>query len=242
MLSKSDKKYIKSLSVKKNRDRERLFVVEGEKSVNEFLSSSFNIKAVYCTNECETSFVNSIAISHSEMQQISALKTPSPVIAIAEIPNAKINNFDICNELVLALEDVQDPGNLGTIIRIADWFGIKHIICSLHTADAYSNKTVQASMGSLTRLNIVYTDLISFLKEIDNPVYGTFLEGTNIYSSNLSYAGVIVMGNEGKGISKEVEKFVSEKLYIPPFGNSKTESLNVAAATAIVCSEFRRKI
>jgi TrmH family RNA methyltransferase len=231
------------LSVKKYRDKEQLFVVEGEKSVEEFIVSSFVVRTVYYTHEC--SFLNrhqnTNKITSTEMQQISNLKTASPVLAVVEIPPAKTEPIPL-NELILALDDIQDPGNLGTIIRLADWFGINYIVCSSFSADAYGPKTVQATMGSLTKVKIVYTDLYSFLKPLSEevPIYGTFLEGENIYQTKLSENGVIVMGNEGKGISPEITKLVSNKLMIPSFAANPPESLNVAVATAITCSEFKR--
>jgi len=175
------------------------------------------------------------------MQQISNLKTASPVLAVVEIPPVKTETIPL-NELILALDDIQDPGNLGTIIRLADWFGINYIVCSSFSVDAYGPKTVQATMGSLTKVKIVYTDLYSFLKPLSEevPIYGTFLEGENIYQTKLSENGVIVMGNEGKGISPEITKLVSNKLMIPSFASNPPESLNVAVATAITCSEFKR--
>jgi TrmH family RNA methyltransferase len=243
-ISKQEKKYINSLSVKKYRDRERLFVVEGEKSVKEFLCSSFHIRKIYCTHECTLSaqHPNTVRITSTEMQQISNLKTASPVLAVVEIPSTGMETIP-SDKLILALDDIQDPGNLGTIIRLADWFGINHIVCSLYTADAYGSKTVQATMGSLTRINLVYTDLYLFLKQANekNPIYGTFLEGENIYEAALSDNGIIVMGNEGKGISSEITELVSRKLQIPSFTNNSPESLNVAVATAITCSEFKRR-
>jgi TrmH family RNA methyltransferase len=243
-ISRQEKKYINSLAVKKYRDIERLFVVEGEKSVPEFLDSSFKVRRVYYTHECDFSdkHPDTKRITSAEMRQISNLKTASPVLAVVEIPPTEIDIFPD-NELILALDDVQDPGNLGTIIRLADWFGINRIICSLFTADAYGPKTVQATMGSLTRTNIIYADLYSFLKPAseNSPIYGTFLEGENIYKTELSENGIIVMGNEGRGISREIAGLVSRKLLIPAFAHNTAESLNVAAATAITCSEFRRR-
>jgi TrmH family RNA methyltransferase len=243
-ISKQEKKYINSLSVKKYRDKERLFTVEGEKSVREFLSSSFKVRKIYCTSECDFSdrHPDISRITLAEMQQISNLKTPSPVLAVVEIPTIETATIPY-SELILALDDIQDPGNLGTIIRLADWFGINHIVCSLFTADAYGPKTVQATMGSLTRINLVYTELYSFLKTASEeiPVYGTFLEGENIYTTELSGNGIIVMGNEGKGISHEIAGLVSRELRIPAFAHNAAESLNVAVATAITCSEFRRR-
>lgn len=243
-ISKQEKKYINSLSVKKYRDRERLFVVEGEKSVMEFLNSSLKVRKVYHTHECDFSdrHPDVCKITPTEMQQISNLKTASPVLAVVEIPPTEAETVS-GNGLILALDDIQDPGNLGTVIRLADWFGIGHIVCSLHTADAYGPKTVQATMGSLTRISLVYTGLSSFLKRAgrDRPVYGTFLEGENIYEAELSENGIIVMGNEGRGISPEITGSVSRKLQIPSFANGAPESLNVAVAAAITCSEFKRR-
>jgi TrmH family RNA methyltransferase len=243
-MTKQEKKDITALSVKKYRDKERLFVVEGEKSVSEFLDSSFKVRKVYYTRECDFSVKHTDAneISPTEMQQISNLKTASPVLAVVEIPSVEMESIPH-NDLILALDDVQDPGNLGTIIRLADWFGINNIVCSLFTADAYGPKTVQATMGSLTRVRLVYTDLYSFLKSEnrESTIYGTFLEGENIYQTELSHNGIIVMGNEGKGISPEIAGLVSRKLLIPAFADNVAESLNVAVATAIVCSEFRRR-
>jgi TrmH family RNA methyltransferase len=243
-ISRQEKKYVNSLSVKKYRDRERLFIVEGEKSVIEFLNSTFTVRKIYCTHERDFSdkYPDIVRITSTEMQQISNLKTASPVLALVEIPSTETESISF-NELILVLDDIQDPGNLGTIIRLADWFGINHIVCSLYTADAYGTKTVQATMGSLTRTNLVYTDLTSFLRRARNdvPVYGTFLDGENIYETELSQNGVIVMGNEGRGISAEISGLVSRKLRIPSFSSNSPESLNVAVATAITCSEFRRR-
>jgi TrmH family RNA methyltransferase len=243
-MNTKERKIIISLAIKKYRDKEQLFVVEGEKSVNEILDSSFNVRMIYYTHECDFSDKHpyAIKISSTEMQQISNLKTASSVLAVVDIPSVTIATIPR-NELILALDDIQDPGNLGTIIRLADWFGINYIVCSLYTADAYGPKTVQATMGSLTRIKIVYTDLYPFLALLTEkiPIYGTFLEGENIYKAELSVNGVIVMGNEGKGISPEITKLVSKKLLIPAFSDNSPESLNVAMATAITCSEFKRR-
>jgi TrmH family RNA methyltransferase len=241
-LSRTAKKYITSLSVKKYRDREKCFPVEGEKSVAEFIASNFKVKAIYCTNECLLRFPGSETITAAEMRQISNLKTASPVLAVVEIPVREQCTVSH-DELVLVMDEIQDPGNLGTIIRLAEWFGIKRIVCSPRTADAYGSKTVQASMGSLARVEVIYADLRAFFTSLDSdiPVYGTFLEGENIYDARLSSGGVVVTGNEGNGISPEIAEFVSRRLFIPPFGARVSESLNVAVAAAIVCSEFRRR-
>jgi TrmH family RNA methyltransferase len=244
-LSNQERKRITSLSVKKYRDRERLFVVEGEKSVKEFLASSFDVRKVYYTDECDCvpRRPDAVGISLAEMRQISNLKTVSPVLAVVEIPHIEMKTIPR-DELILALDDIQDPGNLGTIIRLADWFGISRIVCSLFTADAYGPKTVQATMGSLTRVNLAYTSLSAFLEQAgkdDIPTYGTFLEGENIYTAALSGNGIIVMGNEGRGVSADIAAMISRKLSIPSFTDNAPESLNVAVATAITCSEFKRR-
>ncbi|MDR0558778.1 MAG: RNA methyltransferase [Prevotellaceae bacterium] len=243
-LTKAEKKYLNALSLKKYRDREACFIVEGEKSVAEFAASDFSVKKIYKTQDCKFSdnSVETVLISTSEMQQISNLKTPSPVLAVVEIPDSKMSEFSE-NDLILVLDDIQDPGNLGALIRLADWFGIRQIICSPFSADAYGPKTVQATMGSLTRTHVNYRNLPDFLKSLNGkiPVYGTFLNGEIIYSSQLSSSGIIVMGNEGKGISSEVARHVSRRLYIPAFNENRPESLNVTTAAAIVCSEFRRR-
>jgi TrmH family RNA methyltransferase len=184
-------------------------------------------------------------ISENEMKHISFLKTPSAAFVVVKIPNKKINISQIGNSLNIVLDGVQDPGNLGTIIRLCDWFGIQNVICSPKTADCFSPKTVQATMGAICRTNVFYVELDDFFDNIDGNinVYGTFLEGENIYSTKLSSKGLIIMGSEGKGISPEIEKHVNRKLCIPCFSDNdaKPESLNVSVATAIVCSEFKRR-
>lgn len=236
------------MSQKKYRDEAQQFVVEGEKSVNDLLSSDMEIVNIYHTKKYPVP-VNTkaaaIEISDSEMSQISNLQTPCPVLAIARIPQYEPNLQSLVNGLVLMLDEVQDPGNVGTIIRMAEWFGIHTIICSTETADVYSPKVVQATMGSFSRMKIYSTQLVPVLEVLqaaNTAIFGTFLEGDNIYSSALYHKGVIILGNEGHGISKDVAKFVTRKLYIPSYnaGETKVESLNVATAAAIVVSEFRR--
>ena len=245
MLSKTQIKTITSLSVKKYRDELGLFVAEGEKLVSELLMSSFHVKYLYITTKSGIEHNKAEIISDIEMRKISGLKTPSSSLAVIDIPKYTLNIESLRNELVLALDGVQDPGNVGTIIRIADWFGIQHIICSPFTADCYSPKAIQATMGAIIRVNIYCTDLITIFNEAKKhgiPVYGTFLSGDNIYTQNLKNTGIIIMGSEGQGISSDIETLVDYKLYIPPFGQGNTsESLNVATATAITCSEFRRR-
>ena len=177
---------------------------------------------------------------------LSFLKNPQDVLAIFKRPNWDITEITPEKELVLALDGIQDPGNLGTIIRLADWFGISHIVCSKDTADVFSPKTVQATMGALAHVKIHYTDLETFLQAQSAqaiPLYGTFLGGENLYEKTLSGNGILIMGNEGNGIRPAIEAFVNEKLYIPnyPEGRDTSESLNVAIATAVVCAEFRRR-
>ena len=247
-ISKNKIKYIRSLEQKKTRREEGVFVAEGPKLTSDLLGR-FHCRYLAATAEWMNTHplvqVDEKDIANLEdLQRASLLKTPQDVIAVFVQRNEVTDASVIERELCLALDDVQDPGNLGTIIRIADWFGIEHIFCSLGTADVYNPKVVQATMGALARVHVHYlslTELIEGLKEV--PVYGTFLDGTNIYKQSLSETGLIVMGNEGNGISAEVRKLINRKLYIPnfPAGRSTSESLNVAVATAITCAEFRRR-
>ena len=241
MLSKNKIKLIKSLAQKKFRVKENLFIVEGVKGVKEFLDSNYELDSLYFCNENEFEISqNQFKISKTDLQKITHLKNANSVLAIFKIP--RNNEFSYKENLVLALDDLQDPGNLGTIIRLCDWFGISNIVCSENTVDCFNPKVVQSTMGSLTRVNISYLNLKTYLEKTDMPIYGTFLGGDNIYSTELVNKGVIVMGNEGNGISCEIEKIVTQKLTIPRFGNlEQTESLNVATATSIVLSEFKRR-
>ncbi|MDG5490107.1 RNA methyltransferase [Psychroserpens sp. SPM9] len=236
MLAKSQIKLITSLHQKKFRVQHQLFVVEGIKGIQEFLNSHFELYQLFSTAAIFD--VESTLISEQELHKISRLKTPNTAVALFKIPK------DIPTAptgLILALDDVRDPGNLGTIIRLCDWFGIKQLLCSKATVDCYNSKVVQATMGSLTRVNIQYLDLEAYLKTYAHAVFGTFMDGNTVYSESLPDQGVIVMGNEANGISEAIEKLVTKKLSIPRFGNLKvTESLNVATATAIILSEFKR--
>ena len=182
-------------------------------------------------------------MSHEELERASLLRTPQSVLAVMPIPKRILEIASIQDELVLALDGIQDPGNLGTILRVADWFGIRHVLCTEGTVDVYNPKCVQSCMGALARVEVHYCNLPEVLKRVKVPVYGTFLNGTDIYKEEISPNGIIIMGNEGNGISKEVEGFVSSRLYVPnfPSGSLTTESLNVAVATGIVCAEFRRR-
>lgn len=240
MLSKNQIKLIKSLSQKKHRQQEGLFIVEGIKGINEFLNSKFELQQLYSTEEIfDLTDDRLILIKENELKRISSLKSPNVALAIFKIPISQTpDDYD----LAVVLDDVRDPGNLGTIIRLCDWYGINQLICSKNTVDCYNQKVVQATMGSLARVNITYTDLNDFLKSTNKEILGTFLNGENIYTSNLPTKGLIVLGNEANGISNNITELVNRKITIPQFGELKaTESLNVANATAIVLSEFKRR-
>ncbi|MDR2065628.1 MAG: RNA methyltransferase [Prevotellaceae bacterium] len=247
MLGKAKIKQIKSLEYKKFRDELGLFVAEGEKLTGEILQSNLEIDSLFCLSGSILPNHNAIAeiISENEMKRISFLKTPSVAFVTVKIPNKKIDFKQINSSLNIVLDNIQDPGNLGTIIRLCDWFGIRNIICSHKTADCFSPKAVQATMGAICRVNVFYVELNDFFNDVDKntAVYGTFLEGENIYKAKLLPQGLIIMGNEGKGISPEAAKYVTQKLCIPCFSENeiKPESINVSAATAIVCSEFKRR-
>ena len=250
MLSKNNIKFINSLRVKKYRNENGYFIAEGERLVDDIINSTIRIKTLYHTKnwtDREVASFENILISDDEMKKISGLTTPSNALALVNIPEYDISKINFSSSLTLALDGIQDPGNFGTIIRVADWFGIESIICSNDTTDAFSPKVIQSCMGAISRVKVIYCNLHDFLNNFRNnlklTVYGTFMEGSNIYDEKLSPKGIIVMGNEGNGISKEVEKLISHKIHIPTFANDRTtvESLNVAMATAIVCSEFRRR-
>ena len=240
MLSKSQIKLIKSLSQKKFRNRHGLFVVEGLKGVGEFLNSDYELVSLFTAGEdfkLKSAKLNQV--QESELKKISFLKTPQEVLAVFKIPVPEVFR---AKGLCLALDGVRDPGNLGTIIRLCDWFGIEDLICSDDTVDCYNPKVIQATMGSLTRINIIYQDLPDFFRKYsDIPVFGTLLEGENIYTEKLTQPAIVVMGNEANGISREVSQLITKRLTIPQFGQTQeTESLNVATASAIVLSEFKR--
>ena len=240
MVSKNQIKLITSLQQKKYRKQEQLFFAEGVKVVQELLNSNFELQDLFTTKQdFLTVSKNKVhAISEAELKKISALTTPNTCLAVFKIPNAKEM---IEKGLIVALDDVRDPGNLGTIIRLCDWFGIETLFCTDESVDIYNPKVVQATMGSISRVNVVYGNLESFLSQTKLPVFGTFMDGKNIYQEKLPKEGVIIMGNEANGISPSVEKLVSERIAIPRFGNLQvTESLNVATATAIILSEFKR--
>ena len=239
MLSKNQIKFVRALELKKNRKREGLFVAEGPKVVGDLQRAGYEATMVFSTHERQGAQL----VTDDELRRISFLQHPQEILAVFRIPVMEEEAAVDDTQLSLALDGVQDPGNLGTIIRIADWFGIRSIFCSPDTADVYNPKVVQATMGSLAHVNVVYTDLVKLLSATHVPVYGTLLDGKDIYREELSATGIIVMGNEGNGISQEIRKLVSRKLLIPNFHPSSetAESLNVAIATAITCSEFRRR-
>jgi RNA methyltransferase, TrmH family len=240
MVSKNQIKLITSLQQKKYRKQHQLFFAEGIKCVQELIDANYEIHSIFTTqNDFTTINENKLhTISSTELKKISALTTPNTCLAIFSIPKSSATNN---NGLILALDSIRDPGNLGTIIRLCDWFGITTLICSEETVDFYNPKVVQATMGSLSRVNVVYVDLEKYLLETNLPVFGTFMDGKSIYKQTLPKEGIIVMGNEANGISKEIENIVSERITIPRFGNlQQTESLNVATATAIILNEFKR--
>lgn len=244
MISKNQVKLIRQLETKKFRRREGLFVAEGPKVVGDLMAHSQPV-AVFATEDYTPPRPTDIQrISGDELRKISFLQHPQQVVALFPLPQPQPYKPSP-SALTIALDGVQDPGNLGTIIRLADWFGIDTIVCSEETADAWNPKVVQATMGSLARVNIIYTSLPSLLDHLPDtyPVYGTFLDGKNIYTEQLTPNGLIIMGNEGNGISEEVRQRINRRLLIPDFHQGDTaDSLNVAIATAITCSEFRRRI
>lgn len=228
MLSKNRIKFIRSLAIKKFRDEEGVFVAEGHKTVDE-LSQQFEVVEKY---------------EGEEASKVSLLDTPQDVVAVLKKQTYHLPDINFSSTLILALDSIQNPGNLGTIVRLADWFGIEDIICSKDCADIYNPKTVQATMGSMARVRVHYTDLAEWLHSLPQniPVYGTFLEGEDIQKAELTKNGVIIMGNEGHGISTEIQKFVTHRIFIPPYpqGRDTAESLNVAMATGITLFSFRR--
>lgn len=242
MLSKSQIKLITSLAKKKYRKQHELFVVEGVKSISEFLKSDFQLQQLFSTEDDVFNVDDSKCsfITETELKKISFLTTPNKALAIFKTPKSRPVDT---NQLIVALDNVSDPGNLGTIIRLCDWFGVMDLVCNSATVDCYNPKVVQASMGSLTRVNIIYLDLENFLKELSQiPIYGTFMNGENVYSSKIDKKGVLVLGNEANGISQNIEELVTNKISIPQFGAiQETESLNVATATSILLSEFKRR-
>jgi TrmH family RNA methyltransferase len=239
MVSKNQIKLINSLQQKKYRKLHNLFIAEGKKVIQELLDAQFSLAYLFVTKS-DLFDTNPAAtlISESELKKITALTTANDCLAVFEI---KETTFKPTSGLELALDNIKDPGNMGTIIRLCDWFGISKIVCSEETVDIYNPKVVQATMGSLARVQVEYTNLAAYLKATDLEIFGTFMDGENIYKKELPTSGILVMGNEANGISSEIEKLITQKIAIPRFGNlQQTESLNVATATAIFLSEFKR--
>jgi len=240
MLSKSQIKLITSLKQKKYRQQYKLFVAEGKKTILELLQSNLQLRQLY-TTKLEFDVLDDLMtqISDTELKKISFLKSPNTALAVFEIPNETSIDF---SKLVVALDDVRDPGNLGTIIRLCDWFGVKDLICSFETVDCYNPKVIQATMGSITRVNVSYIDLKQVLQIQKVEVFGAFMDGENVYESKLPNSGILVLGNEANGICHDIESQVTKRISIPRFGELQaTESLNVANATAILLSEFKRR-
>ena len=253
MLSKNKIKFIKSLDNKKTRDESGQFIIQGDKVVSEFINAGWNINLLVAqTRWTETlpehalqNIEEIIDVEYNELKKISSHKTPHNVLAVVEKPEFLINWNEIMNSLTLVLETIQDPGNLGTIIRTAAWFGISNIICSQDSVDVFNPKVVQASMGAILRVKVFYNNLFDFMKKISEsnlPVYGASLEGMPVYDCDLNANGIILLGNESAGISSSLEKYITQKIRIPCFSDitEGIDSLNISIAAAILCSEFRR--
>jgi RNA methyltransferase, TrmH family len=247
MITKSQIKFLKSLHLKKYRKEHQVFLVQGEKSVLELLSSTFEVKEIYCTENfaqkhhiiIQSKKYHFIIVKEKELQQIGTLDTNENVVAVAE---TKLSNDSpvLDNEYALVLDNIQDPGNMGTIIRVADWYAIPFIICSEDTVDVYNPKVIAATMGSFLRVQVYYTDLEHFLKQENHlHIYGAVLNGENLHQTTFAKSGLIVMGNESKGISPTIQNLLTHKITIPRFGSA--ESLNVAMATTAICDNLRRQ-
>ena len=239
-ISKNQLKIITSLSQKKYRHKHKLFIAEGIKVVDELLDFSFKVEALFATDDFETTIASEkiVRISEKDLYKISNLKSPNKVLGLFKIPDEKPLQE---NGLIIALDAINDPGNLGTIIRLCDWFGVSQLVCSKDTVDCYNQKVVQASMGSLTRISIKYVAIESYLQETELPTFIADMDGKNVYTSELPKEAILIMGNEANGVSNEIKGLIENKISIPRFGEIQvTESLNVATATAILLSEFKR--
>jgi TrmH family RNA methyltransferase len=240
MVTKNQIKLITSLQQKKYRVAHQMFFAEGVKGIQELLQSNFELFHLYTTKNDFATISSSIKtlIQEADLNKISALATPNSCLAVFKIPQEK---EIVDSGLILALDSIRDPGNMGTILRLCDWFGIKQLLCSNETVDIYNPKVVQATMGSIARVNVNYVNLNTYLSQTNKAIYGTFMDGENIYKASLPQEGIVVVGNEANGISEDLERKITKRLTIPRFGDLQiTESLNVATATAIVLSEFRR--
>jgi len=247
MLSKSQIGFIKSLHQKKYRKEHGLFIVEGLKTLMEFFSSKYQIQSIYYLPQYQSllpklpSNIKLFEVNNVELEKISTLQAPQGILALIAIPeNLEIAPEALVGEFSLALDGIQDPGNMGTIIRTADWFGFKNIICSTNTVEAFNPKTVQATMGSLARVNICYTSLPEYIQNLEIPVYAAMLNGESLYEIEWERNGLVVLGNEGKGVSDEVANLISRRLTIPRVGAA--ESLNVSISAAIICAEISRNL
>jgi TrmH family RNA methyltransferase len=247
MLSKSQISFIKSLHQKKYRKENRLFIIEGIKSIEEFISSSYELKQIYCLAQYISLLPNLppniklFEVNNVELEKISTLQAPQGILALVKIPMVEeVDVLTLKSKFTLLLDGIQDPGNLGTIIRTADWFGINKIICSLNTVEIYNSKTVQATMGSLSRVNVYYQDLSLLIKVSKLPVFGALLAGTNLYELDWGSEGLLVLGNEGQGISEEIKNLITKAVTIPRVGGA--ESLNVAISAGILCADISRNM
>jgi TrmH family RNA methyltransferase len=239
-ISKNQLKLITSLSQKKYRQKHNLFIAEGVKVLNELLNSTFEIEILFCTDDFETTISEKkvVRISETELKKVSTLKSPNKALGVFKIPKEKVVQN---SGLTIALDAINDPGNLGTIIRLCDWFGVTQLMCSKDTVDCYNQKVVQASMGSLTRVSIHYTDLENYITKSNLDTFIADMDGKNVYKTKLPKEGILIMGNEANGVSEKIKALLQYKITIPRFGETQeTESLNVATATAILLSEFKR--
>ena len=239
MVTTKQIKLIKSLQQKKFRNKHGLFVVEGIKMVHELLNSHFVANGIFTT---DVSVVKDYdgpieRVTDDELRKMSGFANPNTILGVFEI--AKVEKPDIA-DWILAVDKLRDPGNLGTMIRLCDWFGIKYVVCSANTVDCYNPKTLQATMGSIARVKVGYTDLPGYLRKTELPVYGAFLDGETIQNAKIPKKGILVMGNEANGISDEVQALISNRISIPQYGEASAESLNVASATAILLNDIRR--
>lgn len=245
MLSKSQIGFIKSLHQKKYRKENGIFIIEGIKSIEEFIQSNYQIHSIYYLAQYQSLLptlpanIKLFEVNNTELDKISTLQTPQGILALVNTPKPLVLNTDnLKNAFTLVLDGVQDPGNMGTIIRTADWFGFKQIICSNNCVEIYNPKTVQATMGSLSRVNIYYEELPLVLKNIKMPIFGAVLDGKSMYKTNWGNEGLVVLGNEGQGITAEVIKLITNPVTIPRMGGA--ESLNVAISAAILCADISR--
>lgn len=240
-ISKNQIKLIQSLTQKKYRIKHQLFIAEGKKVVNELLNSDFELDTLFATNDfiCADFQEKKIPISETDLKKISLLKTPNEVVGLFHIPKQKPIKY---SGLTIVLDTINDPGNLGTIIRLCDWFGVLQLVCSEDTVDCYNPKVVQASMGSLTRISIHYTNVNNYLKNSHLPIFMADMNGENVYKKTLPQEAILILGNEANGISEAIKSFANQLVAIPRFGEmQQTESLNVATAAAILLSEFKRR-